>query len=98
MPRRQPPIRQTSPPRIRTLLWAGMTLVEIMVVLAILAIAGTLAVPVYQNYINEARIATAIKDIRQISLILDDLFLDGNPPATLAAVGINQTDPWGNQR
>ena len=67
-----------------------------MVVVAILTILGTLALPAYQNHVNEARIATAIKDIRQISIILDDLYFDDNPPATLAAVGVNLTDPWGN--
>jgi general secretion pathway protein G len=67
-----------------------------MIVLAILTILGTLAVPAFKNHVNEARIATAIKDIHQISLILDDLYLDGNPPATLAAAGVNLTDPWGN--
>ena len=67
-----------------------------MVVVAILTLVGTLALPAYQNYVNEARIATAIQDIRQISLILDDLYLDGSPPASLADVGVNLTDPWGN--
>lgn len=67
-----------------------------MVVVAILAILGTLALPAYQNYVNEARIATSIKEIQQISLVLDDLYFDGKPPATLAAAGVDLTDPWGN--
>ena len=56
-----------------------------MVVVAILTILGTLALPAYQNHVNEARIATSIKDIYQISLVLDDLYLDDNPPPSLAA-------------
>lgn len=67
-----------------------------MVVVTILTILGVLALPVYEGYVREARIATAIKDIRQISLILDDLYLDNIPPASLTAVGVNLTDPWGN--
>ena len=67
-----------------------------MIVVAILTILGTLALPAYENYVNEARIATAIKDIRQIELILDDLYFDDDPPATLAAIGITEMDPWGN--
>ena len=67
-----------------------------MIVVAILGILGTLALPVYENYVNEARIARAIKEVQQISLILDDLYLDDNPPATLAAAGVDLVDPWGN--
>ncbi len=67
-----------------------------MIVVAILMLLGTLAVPAYENHIRETRIATAIKDIHQISLLLDDLYLDDAPPATLAAAGVNMTDPWGN--
>ena len=66
-----------------------------MIVVAVLTILGTLALPAYENYVKEARIATAIKQIQQISLILDDLYFDGNPPPTLAAAGVSLTDPWG---
>ena len=80
----------------RARLQRGLTMVELMLALAILVIVATLAVPLYQNYVNEARINTAIKDIRHISLILDSRFLDGDPPATLAEAGITPVDPWGN--
>lgn len=75
---------------------SGFTLIEIMIAVAILAIIAAIAMPYYQGYVTESRIATAIKDIRQIELILNDRFLDNDPPASLAAVGINMSDPWGN--
>ncbi|WP_078121666.1 prepilin-type N-terminal cleavage/methylation domain-containing protein [Thiosocius teredinicola] len=74
----------------------GFTLIEVMIGVAILSILAAIAIPYYNGYIAEGRIATAIKDIRQIELILNDRFLDNDPPATLAAVGINMRDPWGN--
>jgi general secretion pathway protein G len=74
----------------------GFTLIEIVITVAILAILGALAVPFYQGYVLEARIGTAIRDIRQMELILDDRYLDNDPPATLADAGINLVDPWGN--
>ena len=75
---------------------SGFTLVEMLVTIAILAVAAAIAVPVYRSYVAEARIASAITDIRQIELILSDLYLDNNPPATLAAAGVDLVDPWGN--
>lgn len=57
---------------------SGLTLIEIMIAVAILAIISAIAIPLYQGYIAEARIGTAIKDIRQAELILDDLALDNN--------------------
>ena len=60
----------------------GLTLIEIMIAVAILAILSAIAVPLYQGYVVEARYGTALKDIRQMQLILDDLALENS----LAAV------------
>ena len=88
--------RMRTPFRHQAARPGGFTIVEIMIAVVVLGIIGAIAVPIYENYITEARIATAIKDIRQISLILDDRFLDNEPPPTLADVGITLVDPWGN--
>ena len=81
-----------SAPRIH----AGFTLIEIMIAVVILGILVSISLPFYEGYITEARIDTAIKDIRQMEVILNDRFTDNDPPATLAAAGISLTDPWGN--
>lgn len=74
----------------------GLTLIEITIAVAILAIVATAAIPVYEGYVNEVRIARSIQDMRQMALILDDRYQDGSPPATLADVDLdNMTDPWG---
>ncbi len=75
---------------------AGLTLIEIIMALAILGIVAALAIPVYRGYVAEAMVSTAIEDIRQMELVLNDAYLENAPPATLAAAGINMTDPWGN--
>jgi len=49
-----------------------------MLAVAILAIIAAIAIPLYQGYIAEARFGAAIKDIRQMQLILDDLASDND--------------------
>jgi len=73
----------------------GLTLIEVVIALAILSIIATIGVPIYEEYVNEARIANAVQDLRQMGLILDDHYLENDPPATLADAGINMVDPWG---
>ncbi len=67
-----------------------------MIAVAILALLGSLAIPVYRGYVSEAHIGAAMQDIRQIELILNDRYLDNAPPASLADAGIDLLDPWGN--
>lgn len=69
----------------------GFTLIEIMLAVAILAILAAIAIQAYDGHIGEARIGTAIKDLRQAELMLDDLAADGN----LAAMDANTTTPLG---
>ena len=56
----------------------GFTLIEIMLAVAILGIIAGIAVQFYKNHIGEARIGTAIKDIRQAEVVLNDLAMDNN--------------------
>jgi len=51
----------------------GFTLIEIMLAVAILGIIVSIAIPAYRGYVGEARIGTAIKDIHQMELVLNDL-------------------------
>ncbi len=65
----------------------GFTLIEIMIALAVLAVVAAIAIQAYRGHIAEARIGTAIKDIRQAEVILDDLASDAN----LGALDANNT-------
>jgi prepilin-type N-terminal cleavage/methylation domain-containing protein len=56
----------------------GFTLIEIMIAVAILAIIAAIAIPAYQGYILESRYGTALQDMRQMQLILDDLASDND--------------------
>jgi general secretion pathway protein G len=74
----------------------GVTLLELMAVLAVVAVLGSLAVPAFNNYVQRSRTARAIGDIGTISLQLYRWQLNAQMfPATLAEAGIVVTDPWG---
>ncbi len=76
----------------------GWTLVELMIVLAIIATLAAIAIPLYANVHERARVAVAIADIR----ILDSEIgvfeaAKGRLPISLAEIGRGTLeDPWGN--
>jgi general secretion pathway protein G len=74
----------------------GVSLVELMAALALVAILGAIAVPAYSAYVNRARTSTAIADISEIETRIQRYQLDnvGLPP-DLAAIGLGgKLDPW----
>ncbi len=75
----------------------GLTLVEIMVVVAIVGLMSSIAVPAYNEYVEKARNSQAIADVSTIMQAIDHFYLKNNQyPASLADVGFNATqDPWG---
>ena len=76
----------------------GFTLVEILIVVAILGIVATIAVTAGRNAYYQAKITHAIGDIKTIDAELV-LYYTTNQrwPDALAEVGLeNLNDPWGN--
>ncbi len=52
----------------------GFTLIELMIVLAIVAILATIALPSYQNYIERSRAQVAGADLVSLSVALENRF------------------------
>jgi general secretion pathway protein G len=74
----------------------GLTLLELLITVALIGLLMAIAVPSYQGYQERVRIATAKKDILDISLKLERHLLVRNAyPATLADIGETRLDPWG---
>lgn len=76
----------------------GFTLIEIMIVIAIIGTLSAIAVPNYLKYKNNAKIVVAVTDIRLIEKQISFLLVD-NPqlPNNLNIVpNIPTNDPWGN--
>ena len=64
----------------------GFTLIELMIVVAIIAILAAIAVPAYNGYIRESRLGVAHTNADSIRLFLEDFQLDNG---TYKAGGLN---------
>jgi len=85
-------VRGHSRQRVR-----GFTLVELLLAVAILGTLSAIAVPTYNNYIDNARNSSAIADIRGIEVEIMKFQAErGRPPNNFADAGLpTRLDPWG---
>ncbi|MFZ5625659.1 MAG: type II secretion system protein, partial [Gemmatimonadota bacterium] len=76
----------------------GFTLLELLAVMAIIGVLSAIAVPRIRTAIDQARVAKAIGDIKNMQTDLQAIEASGQPlPATLAGIGrAGLLDPWGN--
>jgi general secretion pathway protein G len=76
---------------------SGFTLLEVLMVVAILATLAAISIPMYAGYIESAKIAALIQNMKTIekTILLFEEY-NGRLPETLNEVGITLNDPWGN--
>ncbi len=78
----------------------GLTLIELMIVVAILGVLAMIAVPSYQQYKEEADRQLAIADLTEVRFYIERFFAETNRfPADITELGNlpnNGNDPWGN--
>lgn len=76
---------------------AGITLIEILVAVAVVALLASIAVPTYQNMVDKADNARAAADISSIMHAIDRYYFKHHVyPVDLAAIGFaGKVDPWG---
>ena len=76
---------------------SGFTIVELAITLSIVGILAAVGGSQYTQYLDRARMARAIVELRGFSVNLDLITMDDRDlPATLGDAGIQYNDPWGN--
>tara|TARA_R110002020_G_scaffold452343_1_gene666734 strand:- start:1211 stop:1684 length:474 start_codon:yes stop_codon:yes gene_type:complete len=67
----------------------GFTLIELMIVIAIIGILAAIAIPAYQNYIAKSQVTTALAEISSAKTAYEVKVNEGTAITGLADLGLN---------
>ncbi len=82
-------MRNASAPKIRPI--AGFTLIEMMIVVVIVAILATIALPSYSEYVTRGRLMDAHTRLGDLRIQMEKYFQDNRSYMNGAACGIDGT-------
>ncbi|WP_422137238.1 pilin [Endozoicomonas sp. ALC020] len=65
---------------------SGFTLIELMIVVAIIGILAAVAIPQYQNYVARSQMSSALSTVAAVKVEVEDMLLRGTQPSITAPV------------
>ena len=71
----------------------GFTLIELMIVVAIIGILAAVALPAYQDYTVRAKVSEAVLSLAGCRNVLTEAFTLGNVTVAAGAWGCESTNP-----
>lgn len=70
----------------------GFTLIELMIVVAIIGILAAIAIPQYQNYVARSQVSRVMSETGQLRTAVETCLLSGQSGAGECPVGYNKSD------
>lgn len=70
----------------------GFTLIELMIVVAIIAILAAIAIPQYQNYVARSAVTRAVGEASSLRTVVDDCLAQGDTTCTAATLTSGLSD------
>jgi type IV pilus assembly protein PilA len=74
----------------------GFTLIELMIVVAIIGILASIAIPAYQGYIARSQVTRTVGEISAFKSPIEEMMVRGANPATGAELGYTNSNLIGN--